>query len=341
MPLMLGAEPYHADGGPVGVLLCHGFTGTPQSMRPWAEYLAGQGHTVSLPRLPGHGTHWRDANATSWRDWYAEVERAHADLVGRCSSVFVCGLSMGGTLALRLAQERGDAVAGLILVNPSVATQRFDAKYLVPVLGRVVPAWKGIGSDIKKPGMVETAYPMVPLKALLSLRELWAAVRADLPRVRQPLLLFRSRVDHVVEPVSSRIVLGGVSSTDTAERVLENSYHVATLDNDAPEIFAGSAEWIRARVPQPDQAGAARVGGALAAAAPGNTAPGGAAPGNTTSGKTASGKTAPGGAGPGDNVPAGTVSGGTASGDTASGGTASGEIAAGGTAAAADGATKG
>src|SRR5690349_24697326 len=93
---------------------------------------------------------------------------------------------------------------------------------------------------------------MLPLKALLSLRELWAVVRADLPRVHQPVLLYRSRVDHVVDPISARIVLGAVSSADTTERVLENSYHVATLDNDAPEIFAGSAEWIRARTPQTD-----------------------------------------------------------------------------------------
>ena len=251
---MLGAEPFHADGGPVGVLLCHGFTGTPQSLRPWAEYLAAQGYTVSLPRLPGHGTHWRDANATSWTDWYAEVERAYTDLAARCETVFACGLSMGATLALRLAQQTGDALAGLVLVNPSVTTQRFDAKYLVPVLGRVVPAWKGIGSDIKKPGSVETAYPLVPLKALLSLRQLWALVLADLPRVRQPLLVFRSRVDHVVEPVNTRIVLGSVASQDTTERVLENSYHVATLDNDAPEIFATSAEWISARSGRPGAA---------------------------------------------------------------------------------------
>jgi carboxylesterase len=251
---MLGAEPFHADGGPVGVLLCHGFTGTPQSLRPWAEYLAERGHTVSLPLLPGHGTQWRDANATTWRDWYATVEQAHAGLAARCGTVFVCGLSMGGTLALRLAQEHGDAVAGLVLVNPSVATQRWDARFLVPVLGRVLPGWKGIGSDIKKPGMVETAYPVLPLKALLSLQEMWAVVRADLPRVRAPLLLFRSRTDHVVDPLSARIVLGAVSSADTSERILDNSYHVATLDNDAPEIFAGSAEWIRTRAPQPDSA---------------------------------------------------------------------------------------
>jgi carboxylesterase len=251
MPLMLGAEPFHADGGPVGVLLCHGFTGTPQSMRGWAEHLAGLGYAVSLPRLPGHGTHWRDANATRWTDWYTEVDRAFEELAGKCQQVFVCGLSMGGTLSLRMAQTKGERVAGLVLVNPSVTTERFDAKYLVPVLGRVVPRWKGIGSDIKKPGTTETAYPYVPLKALLSLQKLWGVVRADLPRITQPLLVFRSRVDHVVEPVNSRIVLGEVASSDTTERVLENSYHVATLDNDAEEIFTTSAEWIGARVSSP------------------------------------------------------------------------------------------
>jgi carboxylesterase len=248
---MLGAEPFHADGGPVGVLLCHGFTGTPQSMRGWAEHLAGRGYTVSLPRLPGHGTHWKDANATRWTDWYTEVEGAFVDLAGTCDQVFVCGLSMGGTLALRLAQTQGPKVAGLVLVNPSVTTERFDAKYLVPVLGRLLPAWKGIGSDIKKPGGTETAYPYVPLKALLSLRQLWGVVRTDLRKITQPLLVFRSRVDHVVEPVNSRIVLAGVSSSDTTERVLEDSYHVATLDNDAEEIFTGSADWIGERVSSP------------------------------------------------------------------------------------------
>jgi carboxylesterase len=262
---MLGAEAFNADGGPVGVLLCHGFTGTPQSMRGWAEHLAALGYTVSLPRLPGHGTSWRDANATRWTDWYAEVERAFDGLAASCDQVYVCGLSMGGTLALRLAETKGAAVAGLVLVNPSVTTERFDAKYLLPVLGRIAPAWKGIGSDIKKPGATEAAYPYVPLKALLSLRQLWAVVRADLPNISQPLLVFRSRVDHVVEPVNSRIVLGAVASADTTERVLENSYHVATLDNDADEIFTSSAEWIGARVSSP-------AGGSVASVADGAVA---------------------------------------------------------------------
>ena len=78
MPVLPGAEPFRHEGGEVGVLLCHGFTGSPQSLRPWAEYLAERGLTVALPLLPGHGTRWEDMQLTGWQDWYAEeIGRAH------------------------------------------------------------------------------------------------------------------------------------------------------------------------------------------------------------------------------------------------------------------------
>ncbi len=122
MPVLPGAEPYSADGGAVGVLVCHGFTGTPQSMRPWAEHLAGAGYAVRLPRLPGHGTTWQELNATRWQDWYAEVERAHAELAGRCEKVFAVGLSMGATLAgspRRKATRSPASCSSIRLMAPS------------------------------------------------------------------------------------------------------------------------------------------------------------------------------------------------------------------------------
>ena len=112
MSVLPGAEPYSHQGGPTAVLLCHGFTGCPQSLRPWAEYLAGQGLTVSLPRLPGHGTTWQEMARTRWEDWYAEVDRAFGELQATASEIFVMGLSMGGCLALRLAELHGPAVSG-------------------------------------------------------------------------------------------------------------------------------------------------------------------------------------------------------------------------------------
>jgi len=247
-PVMAGAEPFDLPGGPVGVLLCHGFTGTPQSMRAWGEHLAGAGFAVRCPLLPGHGTRWQDANASTEDDWYGELSAALDDLRSRCTSVVVAGLSMGGTLALWLAERRPDDVAGLVLVNPSLLTERRDAK-LLPLLARVTPAWAPIASDIKKPGSTELAYPRLPTRAAVALRRLWAAVRADLGTIRTPLLVFRSVTDHVVEPASTRLLLAEVGSSDTTEVLLHESYHVATLDNDAPMIFTRSVDWIRERVP--------------------------------------------------------------------------------------------
>ncbi len=256
--LLPGAEPFAFPGTPAGagtgVLLVHGFTGSPASLRPWGEHLAAEGFAVRAPLLPGHGTRWQDCNLTTEQDWVGTVSRALDELAADCDRVVVAGLSMGGTLALRLGQLRPDDVAGLVLVNPSLLTQRLDAK-LLPLLARVTPSWAPIGNDIKKAGVTELAYPRLPTRAVLGLRRLWTATRADLGLVTAPLLVFRSVTDHVVEPASVRVLLAGVSSRDTTEVLLEDSYHVATLDNDAPLIFDRSVAWIRERIP-------AREGGA-------------------------------------------------------------------------------
>jgi carboxylesterase len=248
---MPGAEPFVFDppadtprDGRIGVVLSHGFTGTPQSMRPWGEHLAAEGFAVRGPRLPGHGTRWQDMNATRWPDWYGELARHVDDLAQSCRSVFVFGLSMGGTLTLRLAEEYGDTVAGICLVNPSVTTLRRDVAFLK----FIAPLWAwgpGVADDIAKPGVTELGYDRMPLRAAVSLSQLWEVVRGDLARVHQPVLLYRSETDHVVEPVNAQLVLDGVSSVDTQEVVLHESYHVATLDHDAPTIFTGSTAFAR------------------------------------------------------------------------------------------------
>ncbi|HEX4720908.1 MAG TPA: alpha/beta fold hydrolase [Pseudonocardiaceae bacterium] len=245
MAVLPGAEPFDHDGsGEIGVLLCHGFTGSPQSMAPWGRRLADAGFTVACPLLPGHGRTWQEMNRTGWPDWYREDDQAFEDLRTRCRTVFVFGLSMGGTLALRLAQRHGGEVAGLVLVNPSVMTERKDAVFL-PLLSKILPSMPGISNDIKKPGATELAYRRLPLRAAASLSKLWQVVRGDLDRIDQPLLLLRSAEDHVVEPVNAATILAGVRTSDVREIVLENSYHVATLDNDADLIFSSSIEFAQ------------------------------------------------------------------------------------------------
>lgn len=243
MSLATHAEPWAHDGSDVGVLVLHGFTGSPKSVRPWGQSLAESGWSVRVPRLPGHGTRWQDMNQTTWRDWYAEAERSLDDLRADHEHVVVMGLSMGGTLTLRLAEEHPD-LAGIALVNPSVHTERFD-RHLLPILKRVFAGWPGISNDIAMPGQDEGAYDRIPLKAAASLAELWQLVRRDLHRIEQPVLLFQSAVDHVVEASNAQIVMSSVSSADVTLVPLPRSFHVATMDYDAPTIFERSAEFVR------------------------------------------------------------------------------------------------
>lgn len=244
MPILPGAEPFQADGGDVAVLLVHGFTGTPQSLRDWAEHHAAAGLTVRLPRLPGHGTSWQELNCTRWPDWYAAVQRELLQLTASGHRVVVGGLSMGGALALRLAQEHPDLVHGLVLVNPAVLTE--DRRLaLLPVLRHLVPSFPAIGNDIRKQGPSELAYDRSPLHAAWSAGQLLATVRADLPRVSAPLLVLHSPQDHVVPPSSTAALLAEVSSTDVQDVVLPDSYHVATLDHDAPTVFERSLRFVQ------------------------------------------------------------------------------------------------
>lgn len=250
MALAPHADPFFSDGTAdssgrrIGVLLSHGFTGSPASIVPWGRHLAEQGFAVSVPLLPGHGTTWQEMCTTTYADYDHALEEEFDTLAARSDVVVVGGLSMGGCLALSLAERRPADVAGLVLVNPAVASTNKQL-LAVPLLKHLVKAMPAIGDDIKKPGVSEYAYAKTPLKPLHSMVQAWKQVRADLAKVTAPVLLFRSAGDHVVDPSSARLILEGVSSTDTSERILEDSYHVATLDNDAPRIFEESTEFIR------------------------------------------------------------------------------------------------
>ena len=241
-PPLPDAEPFAADGGPVGVLVLHGFTASPQSIRGWASHLAAAGLTVRAPLLAGHGGTWQELGRTGWTDWYADALAAFSALSARCSSVFVAGISMGGCLALRLAETQGSSVSGVILVNPSLAADT-PVISLAPFLKYVVRSVKSIGGDIKKADGVERAAKRTPIASVATLPAMWRTTAASLASVTAPVLVFRSTVDHVVGPASMKVLTAALPEAEV--RPLADSYHVATLDNDAPEIFDGTLSFIQ------------------------------------------------------------------------------------------------
>lgn len=235
------AAAWSSPNGDTGVLVLHGFTGNPTAMRPLAERLAADGYRVELPRLPGHGTSWRDLATTDWSDWAGETAAAF-DRLGRRPRAVV-GLSMGGAMALHLAQQRPAEVEALVLINPWM-TLRHPLRPAMRVLKHVIPSFPGVGNDIARPDADELPYPRVPIRALSSVLEAQDAIRDRLDEVRAPTLVLTSRVDHTVDPDDSTLILRGLRNARTQQVRLEHSFHVATLDYDADLIADRASSWI-------------------------------------------------------------------------------------------------
>jgi len=225
-----GAEAFSFGEGSVGVLLVHGFTGSPASTRPLGEWLAGQGLAVEGVRLPGHGTDLHDLRHRRAAEWMAEAAHGLDAISSRCRTVVAFGLSMGGAIVLALAASRPSDVHGLALANPYV----FDRRHLlIPVGKRFLRNVPGTPNDIAKPGTDEMAYDRMPVPAIVSMAAMMKRVRAALPSIRQPVVVFASTVDHVISMSNPRRILARIGSERTELVPCPGSFHVVTLDHDA------------------------------------------------------------------------------------------------------------
>ena len=237
------SEPLRLFAGKTGVLMVHGFRGSPASVKPWALSLHEKGLSVFVPTLAGHGTRWSDLNKVTWEDWYAVVEKEFLELKKHCDHVFVAGFSVGGALALRLSQIRGSELAGAILLNASIYDERKRFKF-VPILSKFMQSIPGGPGDVAKVGVPQHGYERIPLRGLNQVRKLWEVVERDLYLVDLPLMVSYSINDHVVHPVCSETIIDNVYSSDIREVVFENSFHNVALDHDAELLNEESMDFI-------------------------------------------------------------------------------------------------
>ncbi len=240
------AEAWSAPGtgarAATGILLVHGFTGSPISLRPLAEQLAAAGFTVDVPRLPGHGTTWRDMMPTRYEDWRSHTLLAARTLAARCQRVVLFGLSMGGTLVLDVASRGELEPAGVVTVNGQILDRDGVLMKLAPFLEKLLPVvppnLAGLKTDdIAKPGVSEQAYRWVPSAAGNSLLRALPRVREQLARMPCPVLVIYSERDHSVSPDNSRALMKAIRCPELTELRLQRSFHVATLDYDQPLIL--------------------------------------------------------------------------------------------------------
>jgi carboxylesterase len=236
--------PGHGANARIGVAICHGFTGSPLSIMPWAQHLAELGYAVSVPLLPGHGTDWRQLAQTGWKDWYRSYEESFLELAGRTDACFTAGLSMGGAIALLAASRH--PVAGVSVVNPGLSF--YDRRVrIIGLLKYFQRTTVPIQEDqTGAPATDDGDYSLTPLAAVHELKKLFGAAVRGLPRVDAPVQVFKSRTDAVVPPTSLALLRKGLGRNLVEVTDLASSGHVATLDVDAPKIFTSSADFVAA-----------------------------------------------------------------------------------------------
>jgi carboxylesterase len=214
------------------------------TMRAMGEAFAAAGFTVEVPRLPGHGTAVEDLIGTGWDDWMGGASAVLARLQERCTRVVVVGQSMGGSLGLWLAAHDPE-LAGVVCVNAPVRPQPAEMVEMIEEMVAagdvVVPAGP---PDIADLAAVEVAYDLTPLVPLLSLMAGLGRLTGLLGRITAPVLVAVSPHDHTVDPADADLLAASVAGP--VERlVLERSYHVATLDHDAPLLRRRAVEFAQ------------------------------------------------------------------------------------------------
>ena len=243
--------PWAIGDGDRGVLLVHGFAGTPPELRRLGDHLAGHGWYCAAPALPGHAATPEDLHTTSWRQWAAAAQAALDEMSARCDSVAVAGQSMGGSLALHLAATDMRVRAVACLATPlwlPGALQHF-----LPVISRMV-RWHRPGSDVDlwdQTAVEELhSYGLRSTRSILELKRLLGAVRDELAQVRAPVLVLHGARDRTIDPrCADEIARRLICSAAVDLHVYPRSGHALSVDVDRDDVNRRVLDWFELHVP--------------------------------------------------------------------------------------------
>lgn len=259
-PPQADTNEFFFPGQGISALLIHGLTGTPFEMRYLGEQLASAGVRVLGVKLAGHAGAPEELATVTHANWYESAVEGFERLRAYGDPNIVVGLSMGALLAIRLAIDQPEAVAGVVMLAPAFflgRRSRFVLRALRPAakLADVLFFHQPGGADIHD-AAARGSHPgsrLIPLRAALNLLELSDYVRPKLSAVAQPALLIHSRNDHVC-PFATNVafVMGNLGSQQKRLVALEESFHVVTVDSEKARVAREVVEFIT-----PFRAGAA------------------------------------------------------------------------------------
>jgi carboxylesterase len=224
---------FYFPGSSTGILLIHGFTGSPSEMRHLGYFLRDKGFTVKAVLLKGHGEAPGDMSKSNHRDWVESAELGYRELAECCREIFVVGFSMGGAIALQLAKQYD--IKGIISLSTPI--RLMNRQYLVAAPLKYL---KNIWRKEKR----------VPIKAMVNLLQLLNKIKTDLHKMDKPILIMQSYGDQAVHPSSANFIYKRVSSPDKSIIFLHKSGHVITCDVEKEQVFDEVYHFIYKRCDQ-------------------------------------------------------------------------------------------
>jgi carboxylesterase len=237
----LEGDAFFWPGGPVGILLSHGYTATAAEVRLLARGLHQHGYTVAGPLLPGHGLTPQEMNRCRWQEWAEALEQAYRPLAAQCEQVFVGGESMGALLALYLAGQHPE-VAGILAYAPALQISRqkllmaycaapFIAHVPKKGLDQFNPNWQG--------------YLVNPVPAILQLHQLQREIRRRLPQLQPPLLIIQGRLDIDIDLRGVEALYREAGSAIKELHWMEKSNHLVILDSEHEQVITLTLNFIK------------------------------------------------------------------------------------------------
>lgn len=240
-----GAETFFLKGGAAGVLLIHGFTGSPAELLLLGQFLNAAGFTVLGIRLAGHGTNEQDLIATTKEHWFNSVLDGWSILQGACEKIFVVGHSMGALLALKLSTcrkvEKVVTIAAPIFIDDSLGAEGLPPREDCGVQCVFQPRRK-----LKNvPPAVNQVYRRMPLICVHELFDLMREVQKILPKVEKPVLILHAQDDHTAQPSSAKFISESVGSKVVQIKFFASGGHLLPLTESREEVFAEVEKFLR------------------------------------------------------------------------------------------------
>ncbi|MEM8529388.1 MAG: alpha/beta fold hydrolase [Chloroflexota bacterium] len=258
--------PFFAGNSPTGVLLLHGYSGSPAELQPMGQALVEAGYMVHIPVLAGHGGMPEGLKGLRWEQWAESAVGGFQRLSEQCDEVFVCGFSMGGLLALHLAMHH--QVAGIIAMAPALHLYGEMQLRLTGLLKFVMPWYHPFAkadftdpkvrasihermpdADLDDPKVIEYIRQNVriPVDSLYELIRLRDAVKGRLSSITNPILFLHGNHDLTVQPSSTREIAAHIHSEDQRTVWFERSGHMLPLDVEREGVWAEAISWIAQR----------------------------------------------------------------------------------------------